>query len=208
MRKFGFFVASLIFALALSAPAKASTIYYLDIMDASIGSGVLGTVTLTQVSANQVDVVVDLADKTAFVSTGGKHHAFAYNLDLAASAYAVTVTSPSGMFSLVTDIINTPYGTFLNGMDCTGCGPGASASEPGPLMFTVFSLSGISISDFIANKLGYYFSADVIGPAGGTGNIASDGPPVSETPLPAALPLFVAGIAGAGLGGRKMRRRA
>jgi hypothetical protein len=38
----------------------------------------------------------------------------------------------------------------------------------------VVDASGISISNFVANSDGYFVAADVIGPNGGTGSVASD----------------------------------
>jgi hypothetical protein len=182
---------------ASALPAHASSVSDLDVISASnIGSGNLGTVTLTQNGADEVDVAVTLATDTAFVDTGGPHNAFAFNLSIAGAT--VAVTDPTGkIFSVGGGGSNTPYGSFTNVIDCPGCGPGASHANPGPLDFTVTDLSGISISDFIANGLGYFFSADVIGPAGQTGDIAANS--LSPTPLPDSLPLFVSGLAGLGL---------
>ncbi|MFY9287675.1 MAG: VPLPA-CTERM sorting domain-containing protein [Alphaproteobacteria bacterium] len=194
------FIASLLLTITLTTPAHASIIYLLDVISSpSIGSGTLGTVMLTQNGVNQVDVKVTLAANTAFVSTGGPHHAFTFNLNLL-TPYTVSITSPLSGFTLSgPNPTNTPYGVFTNGIDCPGCGPGASNAKPGPLEFSVMDSSGVSISNFVANLLkdgstGYFFSADVIGPAGSTGNIAAirtgGGGPLSTVPLPAALPLF------------------
>jgi hypothetical protein len=77
----------------------------------------------------------------------------------------------------------------------------------------VVDLSGITIADFTKNGTnGYYFSADVIGPNGGTGNIAGNtetttgGGGQDTTPLPSAVWLFGTILAGAG-GFQTMRRR-
>jgi len=149
----------------------------------------LGTVTLTQNGVNEVDVNVWLTPGVQFVSTGGPHHAFAFNLDLTPDS--IKLISPSGQFTAVTGITNTPFGPFTNGFDCTGCGNGSSNPNPGPLMFSVVA-PGIDIDDFVLNNgnfngfgvniTGFRFSADLMGPAGGTGNVAS-----SETTLPRAL---------------------
>jgi hypothetical protein len=176
--------------LALSVPASANEISYLNVISSgTIGSGTLGTVTLTQNGADEVDVAVNLAANTDFVNTGGPHNAFVFNVNV--GGYTVAITSPTGgIFSLAGGTSNTPYGNFTYGIDCPGCGSGGSHANAGPLDFSVTDASGISISNFIANSGGYFFSADVIGPAGGTGNIASTS--VSGAPGP---------IAGAGLPG-------
>ena len=199
--------------VALGAPAGASSVFDLNIIStanppiANPGT-LLGTVTLTQVGANEVDVVVALMN-ASFVSTGGPHNAFAFNLSDAPTS--ITITSPPtplNFFSVGASGSNTPFGAFTNVITCPGCGPGASNANAGPLSFAVTDLDGISINDFIANAGGYFFSADVLGPSGGTGNIASNG--VSEAPLPAALPLFATGLGTMGLFGwwRKRKTRA
>jgi hypothetical protein len=169
-----------------------------------IGSGTLGTVALAQNGANEVDVVVTLLDPTKFVSTGGKHHAFAFNIDLL-TTYAIAITSPTGGIFTVPGGSgeNTPYGTFTDVIDCPGCGPGASDANPGPLKFTVTDMSGISTTDFTSNKDLYYFSADVIGPNGGTGNIAANKISSTPVPEPASMALLGAGLLGIGLVRRK-----
>ena len=149
----------------------------------------LGTVTLTQNGVNEVDVNVWLAPGEQFVSTGAPHHAFAFNLDITPDS--INLISPSGQFTAVSGITNTPFGPFTNGFACTGCGNGSSSTNPGPLLFSVVA-PGIDIDDFVLNNgnfngfgvnvTGFRFSADLIGPAGGTGNVAS-----SETTLPRAL---------------------
>jgi hypothetical protein len=198
--------------LAFGSAANASTVVNLNtISSGTIGTGTLGTVTLTQNGADEVDLVVALAANTDFVATGGPHHAFAFNLDLV-SGYTVTVTSPTG-FTVGGSGTNTPYGSFTNTIDCTVCGSGGSNPNPGPLDFKVVDLSGITIADFTKNGTnGYYFSADVIGPNGGTGNIAGNtetttgGGGQDTTPLPSAVWLFGTILAGAG-GFQTMRRR-
>src|ERR1700751_2770902 len=98
--------------LASSKPASANEISYLNVISSStIGAGTLGTVTLTQNGADEVEVSVNLAPGADFVSTGGPHDAFVFNLNV--SGYMVTITSPTGgIFSPAGGTSNTPYGSF------------------------------------------------------------------------------------------------
>jgi hypothetical protein len=60
----------------------------------SIGSGILGTVTLTQNGANEVDVDVSLIAHTDFINSGGPHTPFTFGLnvvpDRTAAVMAIT----------------------------------------------------------------------------------------------------------------------
>jgi len=214
MRKIGIFIAVFAMAVVAAVPAFAVVVpietktYNLDIISTpTIGSGILGTVTLSQYSLDEVYVAVTLVDDTGFVRTGGPHHAFSYTLDMNPSEYSVSYLYPSNMFTAVSDITNTPFGSFTEGFNCTGCGNGGSSPYYDTLYFSIYSASGISISDFVANSLGYVFAADVIGPEGGTGNIAAG--PEAVAPLPPALLIFASGLAGLGsLSGFKKRRNA
>ena len=195
---------------ALGAAHAGTVTASLDIISTpKIGSGVLGTVTLTQNGSDEVDIAVLLAAETDFVSTGRPHHAFVFNLDLT-TPYTVAITSPTGgIFTLAgANPENTPYGTFSNGINCPGCGPGASHANPGPLDLAVTDSSGISIADFIPNCDGYYFSADVIGPAGGTGDIATRSLSTDKESVPEPSVLVLLGVGLAGLAAARRRPEA
>ncbi len=189
-------------ALAAS-PAHAALAFNLDHISstaiANTGTSV-GTVTLTQNGANEVDVAVSLAADTKLINSGGPHTPFVFSLDPAKSGATVTVTSPPpathpNFYALTGTRPDVPYGTYTNGIGYTGQ-IGGGHGKAGPLLFTVTDLAGISVSDFTHNNLGFYFAADVIGPNGGTGA-------VSAVPLPGSVGMFgsallgLMGIAGA-----------
>lgn len=201
-------IALVFIGLASAFPAQANSVTSdLNIISTpTIGSGTLGVVTISQNSANSVGFKVALAPGAAFVSTGGPHHAFTFNLGLL-TPFAVNFNGASaGAFVYSAGpVTNTPYGTFTNAINCPGCGPGASHAFSGVLDFTITAVNGISFSDFVANAGGYLFSADVIGPSGGTGNIAARTmTPVTQVPEPQTYAMILIGL---GLIGFAARRR-
>ena len=198
-------------ALVSASPTRADAVYDLNICSgASIcttGTS-QGTVTLTQVSATEVDVSVALTTGVKFVNTGGPHTPFVFNLDAAAASATVKVlasshTSPAGWGTPAGSAGATPFGTFTNSIPYLG-GNGGGNGNPGPLDLSVVLGTGISISDFVTNGPGgYFFAADVLGTNGHTGSVASNvcesgctilTPPSSTVGVPAP-------IAGAGLPG-------
>jgi hypothetical protein len=174
------------------APAWASMVYDLNVISAAnIGTGVQGTVTLTQNGADEVDVAVKLSQGVLLVNTGGPHSPFVFNLAPSVAGATVTVTSPSTFYT-PGSTQETPFGTFTNGIAYSGANGGGSGS-PGPLDFMVVDLGGISIGDFVANTGGYFFAADILGTGGYTGAVASN---AAVTPLPPAWSVMLIGLAG------------
>ena len=204
------------FGLAIAAiigysPVASAAVFDLDVSDPSAGIGtptVQGTVTLTQNGADEVDIVVALTSGVLFVNTGGPHTPFLFNLNSSVAGATVTVTSTNGnpgTFSPASGSQSgTPFGTFTDGIDMSG-GNGASNGTPGPLDLSVVDASGITISDFVANANSAIFAADLLGTAGGTGTVASEGS-IATTPLPGAFVLFGTVLFG-GLGVSKWRKQ-
>jgi hypothetical protein len=194
-------------ALAAS-PAHAALVFNLDKISgttiAPLNTSV-GTVTLTQNGADEVDVLVTLLPGTStthaveLINSGGPHTPFVFSLKPAKSGATVSVISPSPTFYALSGTqSDTPYGSFTNGIGYTGQNGGGHGNA-GPLSFSVTDAAGISVSDFTRNASGYYFAADVIGPSGGTGS-------VSAVPLPGAVTMF--GAAFMGLVGFAARKKA
>ncbi len=185
---------SAIVAVGMAGPAMAgpNLSFNLDrISSATIGSGTLGTVTLTQNGANEVDVVASLMPNAKFVNTGGPHTPFTFNL--ASNSPAVTVTMSAAMAGLFFPNASggaaTPYGAFNYAIEYTGQNGGGHGNA-GPISFSVTRASGISTTDFVGNNRGKFFAADIIGPGAGarTGSIASRGPGTDVPPPPPPPP--------------------
>jgi hypothetical protein len=103
---------------------------------------------------------------------------------------------------------NVPYGNFTYSLACASSGHGAnSCNGIQTLTLNVYNANGINVSDFTANSLGYFFSADVIdnGLTGTIGaNVGIDPPdPRAVIPEPATITLLGLGLLGAGLARRR-----
>jgi hypothetical protein len=194
-------------AVALATPALAgpTLTFNLDqISSSSIGSGILGTVILSQVDPDEVDVKVTFAPDL-LVNTGGQHTPFAFNTTLSGLTVAF-VTPVNGVFSQGTFSYNsagganTPYGNFSQAIDSTA-GNGSSKGFGGTLEFTVSRAAGIDTTDFGHNVGGDYFSADLSN-GRDTGAVASLGATTigvvgsATVPEPASLMLLGSALVG------------
>ena len=193
-------------ALSLLAPFANADQFNFNLSGCSGGCAVpAGTITLTQ-DGSSVDVQVTLTDLgSGFIDTGNGNSHTSFVFDIAGDP-SITLSKLSSGFTYPADTtIDTPFGTFDYGIDCTTCGPGASNQTPPPLDFTVTKAGGLSISDFsfnsyTVNGVTYhvFFAADIYdGVTGNTGAVgaANPGPTVPEPPSIALLGSGLASIA-------------
>jgi hypothetical protein len=138
--------------------------------------------------------------------TTGSHTGFAFNV----KGGPVTLgTLPTGWTNVGTNLSQPSFGTFSNGIDCmkgnSNSKNGCAGSDPwvGALQFDVSRAAGLTLSDFVGNSKGYFFSADIMsgetratGPIGAQGNLA----PVPE---PGTLATMGTGLLSLAFGFRK-----
>src|SRR5665213_3270883 len=169
-------------------------------------------VDLSQTDANDMFVTVSLTNgATYFANTGNgtNHPGFAFNLAGAAITVA-NIVSPSATLS--TFHVGDPgsaFGDFGYMFDIPGAG--ISASDAGPLTFTIYRSTGISYADFTTNTSGYYFAADICQATqdGGacTGEAGINTAPTTGTPEPVSLSLVGGGLLAFGFLRKRLPRR-
>lgn len=204
-------------ALATSKPALAGS-FTLN-QSGCCGVGPFGSVTLSQVDLDTVDVLVDLNDGIGFVDSGsappGNHPSFAWNLFGAPAGVSVSVVQNGGDGWTFYDqhlapvTMSNSYGTYQFALYCNfgpSCGPGASHPNFGPLEFHV-TLAGITENSFVANAAGSIFVADIAS-NGITGLVraTTSDRTLTEVPEPATLTLVGFGLFGVATRARRKVR--
>src|SRR5579871_1179163 len=162
-------LAALAASLLLAEPASAGVVTQTFNLTQTVGAGApgvtgkYGTVTLTQCVTGlgnpctsggltgSVEVKVVLNSGSYFVSTGGPHVGFVWNMTGLPSSKTVSITNLSPSNYSVTDATGAAnsevdFGTYHYAVDC-GCGSGASGQITGPLIFDVSIPSGLTIAN-------------------------------------------------------------
>ena len=206
-------------AFAATPAARADAIYNLTVDGCSGHCGPqtsFGTIDLHAINSDTVQITVKLLNNNKLVTTGS-HIGFAFNV----KGGGVTLgTLPSAGNLVWTDagspVTQAFFGQFTNGVEC---GAESKKSKPGncvgktlwagtpqfDLQFDVSRTTGLKLSDFVANKGGYFFSADILsdttgetGPIGAKGNVTS-----TPTPEPGTLISMGTGLLSVAFGLRK-----
>jgi hypothetical protein len=189
--------------IALAGQADASvflgTLNVIDNTAQAPQGTAIGTVQVSDNIGGGVTVDVELKNNFFFVDTGS-HVAFAYFLDTTITSPAVNITTPGSAGAPFTVTYgtpsNSPFGSFTDGMECAGCGPGSTHKNAGPLIFTI---AGVTTGDFKENSSNYYFAADISDLNGHTGAVGSNSFVMQPgVPEPSSWAMIILGFAGIG----------
>ena len=191
---------------SIAAPSSALTIYALDVP----AGPTYGMVSLTQVDGDTVHVNAVLSAGYNFVDTG-QHEAFGFNV---AGSPTVTDITPASGYAASGPFTQPGFGDFLQGIICptpTPCQGGNNSSVPNNTLDFNVNLAGITEASFIANALGFTFTADLFGPSPTDPNtnltfaVGSGSTPVPNIPEPETYALMLAGLGVVGFVARRRR---
>jgi hypothetical protein len=219
LRKFAALGTALGLAIAV-APASAvvppTETFQLNVFSA-VGLGgagqSAGTVTLTQTDANDITIDVLLNSGFELVDTGS-HNVLAYNVNIPVTVGTVTGTPTGYTLSNITSASESTFGTFSNGVSCSG-GPGsADCTHPGSSTLTGLDLkvtaTGITFANFVNDAAGYTVAVDMINNSGTCTASACTGPvagTISAVPEPEIFAMMLPGLGLMGFVANRRRKR-
>jgi hypothetical protein len=178
-------------ASAVTLNTYTSQLEYRDAGNGNFTTGSFGTVTLTEMDANTVQVMVTLANvNSLFVNTGGPHDPFLFNLPAVSTVTVQSAGAQDFSYAGNGSFSATPFGTFIDKIACCTIhggknngkeGNGQANGDAPPLIFTVFNAGGLTFAGqgatfdpntgkllttgtgnhFVSNAGGWWFAADI-----------------------------------------------
>lgn len=194
--------------VGISTPASAVTLYTFtaDGSGGTLGSAPWGTVSVSQ-SGTSLSFDVELAPDH-FLNTGA-HHSFTFNLSNTTGTIQNISDGATGGLTFAkvagTSFSNPNFSGFDYAIDCSGTQGSSTCGS-----FLKFDVANAGSIIGSGGNSSIFFAADITAVNGATGAVGATltgGGTQGETPLPAALPLFVGGAGFIGLLARRRKQK-
>jgi hypothetical protein len=165
-------------------------------------SAPFGSVTVTDLGGGTARVVENVTPN-GIIDTGGPHQPLAFNL----VGGTITNLAPVPPFTIGGAVSASPFGAFTNSIQ-GNCAPGGNGCGTSVLSFDILNFAGFASTAWnsASGVINIFFAGDILDVTGGaTGNVGAGAP--SAVPLPAAAPLFAAGLGLMGWLSTRRRRK-